>query len=83
MFPYFSAGLGSGQYGGKKSNVMFLGICNVDALWKAPLSSTIILYSVGFVSENRLRKSWNIAELQYGSSNWNWTPVTGENAPKK
>lgn len=40
-----SAGFNSGQYGGKKISAILLGIFNAFDLWKAPLSSTIILNS--------------------------------------
>lgn len=39
----FSAGFSSGEYGGKKSRLTFLGTIKDLALWKAPLSNTRIL----------------------------------------
>jgi hypothetical protein len=53
----FSDGLSSGEYGGMKSNAMFSGITRVFALWKAPLSKSIILNSSTFSLENSSRNT--------------------------
>ena len=51
----FSAGFNSGLYGGRKIRIIFSGIIKDFALWKAPLSSTIIFNSSGFCKENSFR----------------------------
>ena len=52
------------------------------ALWKAPLSKSMILNSVGRSLAKWSRKIWKVEEEQCGSSNWKWSPEMGENAPK-
>ena len=78
-----SAGLSSGQYGGKKIKAMLFGILSFLALWKAPLSSTISLSSFGSSFEKLSKKIWKVTELQKGSSNKNLFPLIGEKAPKR
>jgi len=79
----FSAGFNSGLYGGRNIRIIFSGIINAFALWKAPLSSTITFSSVGLCKENSLRNNWKVCALQCGISKRKWSPVIGENAPKR
>ena len=79
----FSAGLSSGLYGGKKSRTIFSGTFNLAALWKAPLSNTIILNSSGLCLDISSRNNWKHSVLQLGSSSIKLDPSMGENAPNR
>ena len=52
----FSAGFNSGLYGGRKTRQMLSGTLSDFALWKAPLSKTIILHSSGLCLDISSRK---------------------------
>lgn len=78
----FSAGLSSGLCGGIKSSTILSGTSSALALWNAPLSSTKILNSSGFLLESSSRNNWKLSVLQCGSSSKKLSPSIGENAPK-
>ncbi len=80
---YFSAGLSSVAYGGRNSSATLWVTTSRFALWKAPLSISIIFSSGGLRLEDSFRKTWSVTVLQPGISSSKWSPVRSEKPPNR
>jgi hypothetical protein len=83
MSQIFSAGLSSGQYGGKKTSLMSSGTRSAFALWNALLSNTIILNTSGLWREYSSRNARKFPLSQFGISSRILVAVYWENGAKQ